>query len=605
MLPSPYNSISFGLDPSWVVGVNLALINNLQFGPDIAFTFGPLGFLYNPFYVDNELWFISFIYMIFAHFSFLFGFMLLMVRSSATWKEYLVVFPILIISIYLIKDYMLLLSAAIFLFLILTKRINSKYYVPLLFFVSLILAISSLIKFNMLIASLSYIIAFLLICNFRKELIKYSYLPVLYFGFVLFLWLVSGQFLSNLPVYLFNSYQISNGYQDAMAINGPFWQVLAGLMSILFMIILFIYSYIKKIHHLLFFIFLNSVFLFLIFKDGFVRHDAHVLRFIATYAILFACIFIIFRRESNFVLRSISLLISFLFITSLYIGVPGIAQNNIVQNFPNYQLTSSLIFNESFQTKFLEDSKNSIKQTHPLDDKTIKYLGNKKVDIFPWDIALLWAYNISWSPRPVIQSYSAYTQYLDNLNAQHFSKDKAPDAILYSFKSIDERYPLFDEPSTFASILNNYTLVGRSGEFLLLSYKPEKNLQLIEEKLGSVMVEPGQPIKIPQYKSGSVFGHIELKYSTFGKIMKTFYKPALAHIRFKFSNSTYSRDYRFIPGVSMNGVFLSRYVGNLEDLESVFSGNMSHNIEEIIISVDNPIYYDKQINVNFIGFIPN
>ena len=36
---------SVGLDPSWEIGINLAVQNHMRFGQDFVFTFGPLGIL--------------------------------------------------------------------------------------------------------------------------------------------------------------------------------------------------------------------------------------------------------------------------------------------------------------------------------------------------------------------------------------------------------------------------------------------------------------------------------------------------------------------------------------------------------------------------------
>lgn len=606
-LPWPFSMPGSGLDPSWGIGISKAVSDNFQFGPDIAFTFGPLGFLYFPSYIDPALWFLSFIFSLLIHFLFLISLALLMIKSSANWKEYIVVLALVIIPINFIRDYELLLSVGIFLYLIFSSKLNRKYEVHVLSFVSLLLAIASLIKTNIAIISLSIILIFLLLCIFKKEFQKHLYVFILYFTFVPILWLIAGQHLTNLPVYLLNSIQLSSGYNDAMAIHGPEWQIYIGLIGIIFILVLFLYSLVKRMHDLVVFILLNGVLLFIVFKHGFVRHDSHVYGFFASYAIIFVYVYLISKSKTNFAVRSVSLLLSILFVVSIYNGFPNIMQDNIFLKLPAYEKSFSLMSNQTYQDQVVLDAKYNIKRSYPLDNNSIHFLNhnNKTLDIFPWDIALVWAYDFTWSPRPVFQSYSAYTQKLDMLNAQHFSDLKAPKAILYSYKSIDGRYPLFDEPATFESILNNYTFVNKSGEFLLLSYDPEKNIQKTEEDLGTVNVGLGNTIKIPKYDSGYIFGQIELGYSTFGSFMKLIYKPALAHIRFRFYDRTDSEDFRFITGVSMNGVFLSQYVSNVDDLASIFSENITQDITEMMIEVDDPAYYMKNVKVKFVGVPAN
>ncbi|MFM5960370.1 MAG: hypothetical protein ACKOQ2_24990, partial [Dolichospermum sp.] len=53
---------------------------------------------------------------------------------------------------------------------------------------------------------------------------------------------------------------------------------------------------------------------------------------------------------------------------------------------------------------------------------TIKNLVNcKTIDIIPWEISLVPANQLNWKPRPIFQSYSAYTKTLDNFNFESMS----------------------------------------------------------------------------------------------------------------------------------------------------------------------------------------
>src|SRR2546425_1524775 len=47
---------SFGLDASWLMALGQFFHDGLQFGPDVTFTFGPLGFLYGNTYMGLHFW---------------------------------------------------------------------------------------------------------------------------------------------------------------------------------------------------------------------------------------------------------------------------------------------------------------------------------------------------------------------------------------------------------------------------------------------------------------------------------------------------------------------------------------------------------------------
>src|SRR5580704_7569408 len=48
MIPTVPDILGTGLDASWAYGINLAHAQNLIFGRDVVFTFGPLGYLFYP-----------------------------------------------------------------------------------------------------------------------------------------------------------------------------------------------------------------------------------------------------------------------------------------------------------------------------------------------------------------------------------------------------------------------------------------------------------------------------------------------------------------------------------------------------------------------------
>ena len=90
----------------------------------------------------------------------------------------------------------------------------------------------------------------------------------------------------------------------------------------------------------------------------------------------------------------------------------------------------------------------------------LKVLGRSTIDIIPTDISILFQNNLNYKPRPVVQSYSAYSPELDELNAHHFSTADRPEFVILSNAAIDVRCPIWDESITKAVLHLNY---GASG----------------------------------------------------------------------------------------------------------------------------------------------
>ncbi|MDR2057286.1 MAG: hypothetical protein LBP83_03200, partial [Dysgonamonadaceae bacterium] len=219
------------------------------------------------------------------------------------------------------------------------------------------------------------------------------------------------------------------------------------------------------------------------------------------------------------------------------------------------------------------------------------------VDVFPYDIALLYAYDLNWSPRPVFQSYSAYTPVLDQINASHFEKDNAPDNILYSYASIDKRYPLFDEPAVFRTLLKNYE-VQTLDNYLILQRRTEK-ITYDSIPVGSGICPIGTLIDIPQCPGQHIYCNIDISTHFGGKLISLFYKPAFIYIDFYIKEQPEPIEYTFIRRLGTEGLFISKYVTDLSDICSIFEGNYEQDIAKIRIRVNHNFSYKPDMKYEF------
>jgi hypothetical protein len=599
-----------GLDPSWVIGVNLATINNFQFGNDLIFTFGILGFLGQSLVLNYNLWIMSIIFSIFSHFLFVIALYLLLKYFSARWYYYIFFIPILIIILPLMASYWaILISVSIFLYLILLQKGQTKNVFFNLIICGILLEVDSLIKFDMLWNSLYlllgfFIITFLLKRDVWQGVVLLGSYAVSFFA----VWVIMRQHISNIIPYFFGGFEFTKGYTEAMAIPGPFWQVFLGLSSIILLLIVGIFFLFRKNKEGIVFLVLNLVILFSSFKSGFVRHDDHILEFLWAFALFFGFFLVLLASATKNHDNKTFVYIIIVFITVnigilmalTYITAPWVLENNVIAQGSSHELTLQLMSNQTYFDKLVNQQKEMIMKDYSVNASLLKSIDNSSIDIFPWDIALCWAYGLNWTPRPVFQSYSAYTTYLDTSNSQYYSDQvRSPEKIFYAYKSIDGRYPLFDEPKTFRTLLNNYSYAGESGTFIFLnrSVNPIENKEIA---IGSITSTIGEPIQIPTY-DGEIFGNITIKYSMQGNILKTVYKPAPLYVRFHLKNGFVSPKYRLISGTASDGLFLSHYVTDTDTLAWIFQGHLINDITNITIQTDRPSDYQSEVSVQFIA----
>jgi hypothetical protein len=159
-----------GLDSSWNVALQLALLKKLQFGKDIVFTFGPLGFLYMPVYCNICLWMISCIFTLFAHFLLFYSVVLLLARSKVTVRGCIIIAVVLVWAVpYLEMQYKVSLTALILMYLAVTRQISDVWSWPVFLGVPVLLAIISLHKLTGMVMSLSLLVSAVPFLMYQKQ----------------------------------------------------------------------------------------------------------------------------------------------------------------------------------------------------------------------------------------------------------------------------------------------------------------------------------------------------------------------------------------------------------------------------------------------------
>ncbi len=75
----------------------------------------------------------------------------------------------------------------------------------------------------------------------------------------------------------------------------------------------------------------------------------------------------------------------------------------------------------------------------------------------PWEDSLAFTYpELHWDPLPVVQSYNAYTPYLDHLDAGFLLGPRAPRRLLFQPATVDGRNPWWVPPAASEAMLCRY-----------------------------------------------------------------------------------------------------------------------------------------------------
>jgi hypothetical protein len=190
------------------------------------------------------------------------------------------------------------------------------------------------------------------------------------------------------------------------------------------------------------------------------------------------------------------------------------------------------------------------------------------VDLYGGEQTLLFANHLDWRPRPVFQSYLAYTQPLLDLNATHLARHGA-DTVLFALRPIDRRLPATFEGPSWPVILSRYAVDGTAGGYLLLHrHTPPGRVE--RTPLGAVETGFDRRVPVPVVAAGElVWARITVPPSAWGQLAAAAWKPARVFAQLEGVARRPKRGFRLVPEMAAAGFALSPFVDDTTDFAAL------------------------------------
>lgn len=378
-------------------------------------------------------------------------------------------------------------------------------------------------------------------------------------------WIVSSQKISALPSYFISEWYIISGYPDAMSLPGPYWK-----MIVLFLACALLYIF--QVRHLQggmagkLLLLGMALLLFLGFKEGFVRQGG--------------------RHPSAAI--GIALLVGW---AGMLLGAPGRARLGLGVTFvcwlaitlawkpateilrPFYRAGEGLYLRLAhagyLDAQYL-DSVEKIRAAVPL--PALK----GPTDVYSFTQSALFAAGLEWRPRPVLQSYSAYTPELLRKDADHLTGPQAPHNIIFSVQPIDGRLPMLDDGNSWPLLLSLYQPV----QFVHLApYGVDAVILQRRATPGSFDLAPlraesygfGQRVDLPREANAVIWAQVDISPSLIGRLWGLLYKSPRLFITYHFPGGT-EREFRYIYRMGETGFVLSPIVSGASDFAALPKG---------------------------------
>lgn len=552
-----------GLDPSWKFALNQAVAQGLAFGKQLVFTFGPYAAVQTESYhpaTDFRMLGGS-IYLALCYLGYLW-----LARPVTAYG--LVLHGAVLVGLMYSRDALflslpLLLGIALFRLLFPVRSwLQRPVGMGVLVILLMPLGFLPLIKGSLgvlCVALWGWCSVALFAQGFRHLAVVAWVSPIL--SCVLF-WGLAGQAVEDLPSYLLSMLPIISGYSEAMAENGDSYELLwysASSLCILGSIVLLPIDKSAKI-------FLGGVyglFLFVVFKAGFVRHTGHAVT--AGTALLLATSLLPWVMTG----RRWFLPLCMSAATWGYIDHND-ADIDSAQWLNNAQATYRFAW-KGMQQRLVDE------KALPREfAATMRQLQNRagfpvlqgSSDIYSYEQTLLLASGNTWSPRPIFQSYSVYTPSLADVNATHLLSAQAADNIFFRVEAIDKRFPALEDGASWRVLLHQYHPVSLVNDYLILQKNPSRS-PLLPSAQKTALHHLGEWVNLPE-SALPIMASLVVTPTLLGRVTGFLFKPSQLRIHLTLVDG-HTLQYRLIAGMAATPFLLSPAIENTVEFSMLYT----------------------------------
>ena len=578
------------LDASWGISLELASNAHFVFGSEYIFTYGPLAFLCTKMAIAySHYWIVLFeLFMV--------SLSIFVLDKGLRNLQYapIVCFSIAL-GLFLIQPVELtFLLTPLFIVLLLlffdTKKLGYAYLAALLSILCLYVKVNyGIVLFFLFYTSFAF--------GYLSKVISSKELGKL-FLFHLVLTLVTSYMLKvSLVDYFKASTHLISGYNEAMFMSMSIfdWKLILAIEIIGVFIIGACLYFTSIFKDRLFFIgfFLSSVYMYLLFKNGYVRAQDHFYGFYRLAFLPFGIVYLFVLKGKGKWIGMLSILVLVLCLNVLIVLEVSNAVLIPLKNLPKKLAYFKDYFPDATtQTSWLKD-----KSASPaLNDAFLSQIGAHAIDVIPTEISLIHKHQLNYQPRPIIQSYSAYNEYLDSLNYKKYISPKAPEYVLFQNSAIDNRVPFWDESITKRALLSQYHLIAADTLFknefwesdtsskakLLLLQKNIEPLKFSKANETSIKLVLGEPYIIPKSDNVLCYLYANVTYTLWGKIQGFLYQPPQLEIELMYQDGTKCRFKAIVP-ILKTGVLINKKIHTTDDAAIFFRTKGVQNVGVISV----------------------
>jgi hypothetical protein len=161
-------------------------------------------------------------------------------------------------------------------------------------------------------------------------------------------------------------------------------------------------------------------------------------------------------------------------------------------------------------------------------------IGTGRTDVFGnYLIPRALASDLNYAPRPVFLSYAAYNARLMELNEEFYRGTNAPPWVLFMLSPINRRFAPLEDAQVLRRLLVGYELAGSEGPVLLLrsnGHEAGTTGRGTPKLLGEGTARPGERIDLERYGETNLWMEVTVRPTLAGQARRLLYKPPMVRL---------------------------------------------------------------------------
>jgi hypothetical protein len=460
-----------GLDASWQVALHLAADAGLDYGSDIGFTYGPLGFLVVPQLVTGGTGGAAVIVVALLRYLLV---LTLLVAARRAFGHILIAVPVAwFVSTMLLEvtEFAGLLAVLVALMLI-QRPIAGRWAAAVPWAMGAAAGTLLLVKLNTGIVAIVVLAVAAWFQPPGRWRSAGAFVASAAAAFLV-LWIATGNALGDLPRWASWSRSITSGYTGAVMLEevrvDRTWEYPAYLLIAATLVGMAVWTLRRQLPRarLIAVAAVLAFGLWASFKHGFVRHDPHVVFTFISLAALPAAI--LWRGD---VARLGGVVLVALGLVSTY-QASGLDAATMADPFAGRagRLAEQVrtVLDSERRAVAIDEARGALRARYAVAPDLLARIGTNTVHIAPHEASVAWAYGLTWRPLPHFQSFSTWTTALDEANRTFLLGARAPRYVLrQDIPRLDLHSPVWESPAENLALLCRYVPRSVAGEWELL-----------------------------------------------------------------------------------------------------------------------------------------